>query len=249
MQNFEVLGVPISAVNLESATQAIHQWCKDKKGRYVCVRDIHGVMLSLKDSTLSGIHTKASMITPDGKPLAVIGKKKGLPVSQTTGSSLMLEVISKGVDMELKHYFYGGKEGVAEELKAVFVRKYPGINIVGTETPPFREKTELEIVATRKRIGASGADVVWVGLSTPKQEYWMMENVEHTPCTLIGVGAAFDFHTGRVKRAPVWMQTLMLEWFYRLLCEPKRLWRRYLIMVPKFVVAYSQDIISRKLGN
>jgi N-acetylglucosaminyldiphosphoundecaprenol N-acetyl-beta-D-mannosaminyltransferase len=189
------------------------------------------------------LHYKASMITPDGMPLVLLGKLLGKPIERTCGADLIESVCAQSAKHGLKHYLYGGVEGVAEELKKRFEKKYPGLEIVGVETPPFRALTKEEDDVSIKRIIDSGADVVWVGLSTPKQEWWMRAHVEKLPATLIGIGAAFDFHTGRVKRAPKWMQDYTLEWLHRLLSEPKRLWRRYLLTAPKFLTLVLRDIL------
>ena len=175
------------------------------------------------------------MITPDGLPIALLGKLRGIPVQRTCGPDLIDVLCARSVDTGLSHYFYGGKEGVAKKLAENFERKYPGLKIVGYESPPFRgidDQSDPEAVA---RIRASGADVVWIGLSSPKQDMWMLQHYKQLSQTLIGVGAAFDFHTGEVRRAPRWMQKTMLEWLFRLASEPRRLWRRYLLLAPRFV--------------
>ena len=235
LESFDVLGIPVSVLDLDAAYQHIQSWSNDTTGRVVCVRDVHGVVRSIDDPALMALHQRAAMITPDGMPLVKIGRSKGLPVSQVCGSDLIMLVIERGQRDGLKHYFYGGGDGVADKLAEVCRSRFPKAEIVGTECPPFRAVTADEDEATVQRIIASGADVVWVGLSTPKQEFWMDAHVDRLPATLLGVGAAFDFHTGTVTRAPKWMQVMMLEWLYRLLKEPRRLWKRYLVMAPRFV--------------
>lgn len=232
---FDVLGLDISVTSLPRATQTILDWQQDDIGRFVCVRDVHGVMLSLDNPTLFALHSDAAMITPDGMPLVALGRMAGLDVNRTCGADLMEHVIESGQKNGLKHYFYGGKPGVAEALRENFTTKFPDAKIVGTHCPAFHDIPDSERLEIIKTIKDSGADVVWVGLSTPKQEFWMHRNFAFLPATLIGVGAAFDFHTGAVKRAPVWMQRSGLEWSHRLFSEPKRLWRRYLILAPRFV--------------
>jgi N-acetylglucosaminyldiphosphoundecaprenol N-acetyl-beta-D-mannosaminyltransferase len=234
---FDVLGVPISVTTLDTATEAIRGWSADETGRFVCIRDVHGVMLCQDDPALLRIHQEASMVTPDGMPLVFIGQRRGKEVRRTCGPDLMQLVCDKSLGWGGRHYLYGGAEGVADELASVLRGWYPGIKIVGIESPPFRQMTPEEDDAAVKRIVDSDADIVWVGLSTPKQERWMYDHVGRLPATLIGVGAAFDFHTGRVKQAPKWMQRSALEWLHRLMSEPRRLWRRYLVLAPKFVWA------------
>lgn len=237
VRSFDVLGVPISVTSLKSAADTILNWENVRQGRFVCVRDVHGIMRAQEDPALMALHQQAGMVTADGMPLVLIGKWRGEPVSRTCGADLMALVCQRSVEKGLTHYLYGGEEGVANELKKKLEAHYPGIRIVGTECPPFRELTEEEDAAATHRILSSGANLVWVGMSTPKQEFWMRDHVERLPATLIGVGAAYDFHTGRVRRAPRWMQRFALEWLHRLLSEPRRLWRRYLVLGPKFVWA------------
>ena len=243
-QTFDVLGVPVSVTSLADASDTILQWAADARGRFVCIRDVHGVMRARKDAELLRLHFQADMVTPDGMPLVLLGKVKGHSVERTCGADLMEDVCRRSPARRIKHYFYGGNEGVAERMKAKFEERFPGIEIAGHETPPFRPQTAEEDEATVERIRKSGADVVWVGLSTPKQEQWMRQHVDRVPATLIGVGAAYDFHTGAIRRAPVWMQRNTLEWLHRLISEPRRLWRRYLIMAPKFLVLATLDVLG-----
>lgn len=244
--SYDVLGIPISVVTPEFAAEIIEEWSRDDKGRFICVRDVASLMVSIDDPDLVSLHKKAAMVTPDGMPLALIGKFRRLPVQRTSGPDLMDLVCSQSPQTGLKHYFYGGKDGVAEKLAKVFQGKYPGIRIVGYECPPFRPLTLAEDKAVVERIMTSGADVVWVGISSPKQDIWMRDHYQRLPQTLIGVGAAFDFHSGEVKRAPVWMQKAGFEWLHRLGSEPKRLWRRYLILAPRFILLVCVDNFAKR---
>ncbi len=235
IQGYSVLGLPVSVTNLDHSRDLISSWAKDKKGRFVCVRDVASLMRSVDAPELLALHSDADLVLPDGMPIVWIGKARGLPVDRTCGPDLFHEVCRVSAERGLKHYFYGGKEGVADALARRCRERYPGIRIVGTECPPFRSPTVEEDDATVRRIIASGADIVWVGMSSPKQDVWMHSHVKRLPQTLIGVGAAFDFHSGAVKRAPEWMRPLGLESVYRLMSEPRRLWRRYLVLAPRFV--------------
>lgn len=241
-QTYDVLGVPISATTLDSASAVIATWAEDDVGRCVFIRDVHGVMQAQDDPVLMQLHHQAAMVTPDGMPLVWLGQRAGLNVSRTCGPDLMERVLADSPETGLKHFFYGGKPGVAEQLKANFQTRFPGLRVVRTDTPPFRSLTPTELVQLAREINDSRADVVWVGLSTPKQEHLMHALAPNVRATLIGVGAAFDFHTGSVQRAPHWMRGAGLEWSWRLASEPRRLWRRYLIMAPRFVWA----IITRR---
>lgn len=239
---YDVLGVPISASNISDATSTIISWAGDSIGRFVCLRDVASLMAIKDDSEISALHQEAAMILPDGGPIALIGKLRGVSVSRTSGPDLLEAVCERSASMDIKHYFYGGKSGVAEQLARSLKLKYPGLKVAGTYSPPFGDLDRDTINDIRCRISDSGAHIIWVGLSSPKQDVWMAENYTYFSSTLIGVGAAFDFHTGAVKRAPVWMRNLMLEWAYRLMSEPRRLWRRYLILAPRFIF----EVITRK---
>lgn len=235
-ETYDVIGIPISVTTLDSAADAIENWSGDNKGRIVCVREVPSLMACISDEQLLHINRKADMVTADGMPLVWIGKLRGFGVERTCGPDLMDELMKRSRLSGLKHYLYGGKLGVAETLADRFRQKYPGCQIVGWESPPFRALNPVEEDEVRGRIKASGADIVWVGISSPKQELWMDRNKPHLSQTLIGVGAAFDFHSGAVKRAPRWMQKSGLEWLHRLFSEPQRLWKRYLILAPKFTL-------------
>lgn len=247
-KTYFVLGIPLSVTNLNQAADCIEQWAGDDQGRFVCIRDVASLTAMSDDPDLAALHNEASMVTPDGMPLVLLGKLRGLPVERTCGPDLIDLVCARSVGAGLKHYFYGGKEGVAERLARVFAAKYPGMKVVGYECPPFRRLTEAEDAACVARIKASGADVVWVGISSPKQDIWMREHYRRLSQTLIGVGAAFDFHAGTVRRAPRWMQRSGLEWLFRLLSEPRRLWRRYLVLAPKFVWRVLAEGIDPRKG-
>lgn len=235
MRKYSVLNIPITETSLSKAAETVIEWSGDKTGRYVGVREVASVMAMHEDPYLLKVAQNANMNVPDGMPLVWLGKLKGYSVERACGPDLMDYVIREGQKFNIKHYLFGGKEGVAEKLIHNFTMKYPHAQFVGYNCPPFRKLTDDENEALISDINSSGAHVVWVGISSPKQDVWMSENVNKLDATLIGVGAAFDFHSGVVKRAPIWMQKSGLEWLHRLLSEPKRLWRRYLILAPKFI--------------
>tara|TARA_B100000678_G_scaffold285553_1_gene288841 strand:+ start:423 stop:1250 length:828 start_codon:yes stop_codon:yes gene_type:complete len=242
----EVLGVPISLVNLCTATETIIGWAASDRPNYVCVRDVHGVMRAQEDQDLLAIHQNAGMITPDGMPLVWLARRRGdSRVARAAGFDLLSAVCDRSREQGLRHFFYGGRDGVAERLAKALGERYPGLLVVGTYTPPFRPLSKDEDREILNRINASGADIVWVGLSTPKQEYWMRDHVDLIEgATLIGIGAAYDFHVGDVRRAPPWMRDNGFEWLYRFLNEPRRLWRRYLVMAPRFVFAVLREEVK-----
>lgn len=243
-----VLGVHISAVNLDLAAARIESWVQSREKNYVCITGVHGVMESQDDPKLKAIHNAAGMVTPDGMPMVWINRLRGnSEVTRVYGPDLMLAVCQQGVAKNTKHFLYGGGDGVAELLKSKLEEKCPGIQIVGTYTPPFRPLTADEDQALCEQIAASGAEIIWVGLSTPKQERWMNQHVgKITAPVMVGVGAAFDFHAGLKSQAPRWIGKCGMEWFYRLCTEPRRLWKRYLVNNPLFISYFAMQTLGSK---
>jgi N-acetylglucosaminyldiphosphoundecaprenol N-acetyl-beta-D-mannosaminyltransferase len=242
----DVLGVNVSAVNMNMAVHQIESWISRRECNYVCITGVHGVMESQRDPQLKQIHNMAGMVTPDGMPMVWVNRLRGNShVRRVYGPDLMLEVCSLSLRRHWKHFFYGGAEGVAEKLVENLSRRFPGLQVAGTYCPPFRALSDEEDRQITHTINASGADIVWVGLSTPKQERWMHKHLGriHAP-VMVGVGAAFDFHAGLKSQAPRWMQTIGMEWFYRLATEPKRLWKRYLVNNPKFLWCMAQQSLG-----
>jgi N-acetylglucosaminyldiphosphoundecaprenol N-acetyl-beta-D-mannosaminyltransferase len=235
----DVLGVEISAVNMEMTLETVTSWVLSGERQYVCVTGVHGVMESQRDRALAAIHNNAGLTTPDGMPMVWAGKAAGARwIQRVYGPDMMLAVLGEAQARGWSSFFYGGAPGVPELLAERLGQKFPGLHVAGTHSPPFRPLTRDEVLETAAFINASGATLVWVGLSTPKQERWMAELRPHLEApVLLGVGAAFDFHAGRIKQAPRWMQDSGLEWLYRLSREPRRLWKRYLTNNPRFVVA------------
>lgn len=253
----DVLGVGISAIDMDMAVSEILRWIRERERHYVCVTGVHGVMESLGDTALRDIHNASGLTTPDGMPMVWASHRAGFHhVRRVYGPDLMLALCSEAQERGIGCFFYGGGPGVAERLGSQLLTLFPRLRIVGTWTPPFRELTAHEDEEIVKNINASGADLVWVGLSTPKQERWMAQHVDRLRApALLGVGAAFDIHAGTVPQAPLWMQQRGLEWAYRLSREPRRLWRRYLYNNPRFIAAILRnhpkpmnDPIDRRAG-
>jgi N-acetylglucosaminyldiphosphoundecaprenol N-acetyl-beta-D-mannosaminyltransferase len=241
-----VLGVGVSAINIPLAVQTIELWIEQRDPHYVCVTGVHGVMESQADQDLRAIHNRAGLVTPDGMPLVWVGRLKGQrQMTRVYGPDLMLALCERAAEKGYRHYFYGGAEGVPEQLAEALRVRFPGLQVAGTYSPPFRPLTPEEDADVVSMINAADPDIVWVGLSTPKQERWMAAHVSriHAP-VMLGVGAAFDFHTGRKPQAPGWMQRNGLEWLFRLLTEPKRLWKRYVYNNPRFIAL----ILLQSLG-
>jgi N-acetylglucosaminyldiphosphoundecaprenol N-acetyl-beta-D-mannosaminyltransferase len=229
-----VLGVGVSAINMPIAVAQIDNWIRQRKDfHYICVTGVHGVMESQHNQTLRGIHNAADMVTPDGMPLVWISKLKGFgKVDRVYGPDLMLALCERNY----RHFFYGGAEGTAELLAARMKHRFPHLLVCGCHAPPFRELTFNEDQHIVEQINTTKPDIVWVGLSTPKQEFWMADHVARVDApVMIGVGAAFDFLAGLKPQAPRWVQRSGFEWLFRLLTEPRRLWRRYLKNNPAFV--------------
>lgn len=236
---FDVLGVGISAVSLSGAAAEIERWLSDGERHYVCVTNVHTVMECQRDPDLMRIHNESGMTTPDGMPIVWCGKRAGAhDITRVYGPDLMLELCGRLDGSPHTAFLYGTTERTLDLLQARLKRDFPELAIAGSYAPPFRPLTPEEDDDVVARINSSGAQIVWVGLGAPKQERWMAEHIDRLTATvLIGVGAAFDFHAGTVRQAPLWMQRHGLEWIYRLSREPRRLWRRYLRTNPAFVVA------------
>jgi N-acetylglucosaminyldiphosphoundecaprenol N-acetyl-beta-D-mannosaminyltransferase len=239
-----VLGVGISVLNLKIARDAIASAVRSRHKGYICVTGVHGVMEAQDDGNFKKILNAAFLCTPDGMPMVWAGKLNGhREMGRVYGPDLMLDICAWSETSGCRHFFYGGAEGVAELLAQNLQTRFPQLQIAGTFTPPFRPLTPEEEKSLRTRITTLQPDILWVGLSTPKQERFMAEFLPKLDVTLmIGVGAAFDFHSGRVKQAPRWMQRSGLEWFYRLCSEPRRLARRYLCNNPLFVVKFAGQL-------
>jgi len=235
-----VLGVGISVLNLQSALATIADAVRERRRGIICVTGVHGVMEAQDDDGFKKILNSAFLCTPDGMPMVWAGRLAGhREMRRVYGPDLMLEVCAWSETSGAKHFFFGGADGVAELLARKLKAKFPKMQIAGTFTPPFRALNADEEKNFRAQIAAVRPDIVWVGLSTPKQEKFMAEFLSKLDTTLmIGVGAAFDFHSGRLRQAPRWMQRSGLEWFYRLCREPRRLAKRYFRNNPLFLLKF-----------
>ncbi len=232
-----VLGVGVHAVNMELSCSILLQAASRRQRGYVCVRDVHGIMESLKDRQLRDIHNRSLLTVPDGMPNVWIGRLRGYgQIGRVYGPELMLEICRRGVLPGYSHFFYGGTTGVAGKLAHRLRQRFPGLRIEGTMTPPFRPLKELEMRDLALRLNSLQPDFIWVGISTPKQERFMAACLPRLgKGIVIGVGAAFDIHAGLVRDAPQWIKPTGLQWLFRLSQEPGRLWRRYLVRNPAFL--------------
>jgi N-acetylglucosaminyldiphosphoundecaprenol N-acetyl-beta-D-mannosaminyltransferase len=236
-QRVNLLGVGITPTDLQRAAATVEAWIAACRPSYVTVTGVHGVIESQDDEALRAVHNQAGMVVPDGMPLVWWSRLQGhRDVDRVYGPDLMLELCRRSVTGGYRQFLYGGAEGVPGLLAQRLTERFPGLDIVATHSPPFRTPTEEERDAVARWIDESRADIVWVGLSTPKQERWMASMVSRVQSAVfIGVGAAFDFHAGLKPQAPRWMQRSGLEWAFRLATEPRRLWRRYLSNNPRFI--------------
>jgi len=234
-----VLGVGVHAVDLPTAASIIESAVREGTKGYVCVTGVHGVMEAQRDSEFRDILDRALLVTPDGMPTVWVGRMQGNSgMSRVFGPDLMLEVCRRSAETGIRHFLYGGNPGIADELAECLRRRFPGITIAGTFTPPFRALEPSEQLALERQMEAALPDIVWVGLSTPKQERFMAENFRRLPGKImVGVGAAFDIHTGHVKDAPQWIKGAGLQWAHRLCQDPRRLWKRYLLNNSAFLFA------------
>ena len=233
-----ILGVGVSAVDLSTATALILEAVRFGRKGYVAVTGVHGVSEAQSDLEFRAILNCAFLNTPDGMPMSWVGRLCGFKdMDRVYGPDLMLSLCAVTTDGSLRHFFYGGAPGVADELAGALAARFPGIFVCGTYTPPFRPLKIEEEVELIRRLEQTQPHIFWVGLSTPKQERFMAAYLDKLPTTvMIGVGAAFDIHSGRVRQAPFWIQRSGLEWLFRLAQEPKRLWKRYLVNNPLFVM-------------
>jgi N-acetylglucosaminyldiphosphoundecaprenol N-acetyl-beta-D-mannosaminyltransferase len=241
-----VLGIGISITNMPAAVTTVEDWIAKGSKNYMCVTGVHGVMEAQKDEQLREIHNTSGMTVPDGMPLVWAGKIYGFKdMSRVYGPDLMLEVCRKSVQRKYTHFLYGGNDGVAERLKENLEKKFPGISIVGTFTPPFRPLNAKEGSDLSEQTARCRPDLFWVGLSTPKQEKFMNQYLPKLDTmVMIGVGAAFDIHAGLFNDPPDWIKTSGMQWFYRLCQDPRRLWRRYLTNNPVFVRKFFQQLLT-----
>jgi N-acetylglucosaminyldiphosphoundecaprenol N-acetyl-beta-D-mannosaminyltransferase len=236
-KRINVLGVGVSVLNLRTAVEAIADATHARRRGYICVTGVHGISEAQEAPNFRQVLNAAFLNTPDGMPLVWLGKLHGhAEMNRVYGPDLMLEIFQRSQTEPWRHFFLGGKPGVAEDLRIRMEERFPGVQICGCYSPPFRALNEAEEKALWETFSRLKPDITWIGLSTPKQEKFMAAYLGRLDTTLmIGVGAAFDFHAGQARQAPLWIQRSGLEWLFRLFQEPRRLWRRYLKNNPLFL--------------
>lgn len=239
-----ILGVEIAAIDMEFLLKFTQENLAELSGDYICVANVHTTVTAYEDESYRAVQNGAVMAIPDGGPLSSLGRRRGFEaMERTTGPSYMEEIFKISPERGWRHFFYGATGETLALLKKKLEEKYPGIQIAGMYSPPFRALTEQEDAEIVKKINESAPDFVWVGLGAPKQENWMAAHKGKVHGLMVGVGAGFDYHAGNIRRAPQWMQKSNLEWLYRLAQDPRRLLKRYLVTNTKFIW---HTIIRRK---
>jgi N-acetylglucosaminyldiphosphoundecaprenol N-acetyl-beta-D-mannosaminyltransferase len=250
-QSVKILGVNMSAVNMEEALDLTETLIETQGKGYVCVTGVHGIMEAQASPEFLNILNGSFLCVPDGMPSVWIGHLYGhRSMQRVYGPDFMLALCARSCEKGYRHFFYGGNVGVAQELRQRLVSLYPELRVAGTYTPPFRPLNGVESASLRQQVAAAKPDIVWVGLSTPKQERFMRDSLASLDTHLmVGVGAAFDIHTGRIKDAPAWIKQAGLQWLHRLSQEPRRLARRYVVNNPLFLAKVGWQMLSDSLSG
>lgn len=231
-----ILGVDIAAIDMDWLLAFTEKYIRELSGDYICVSNVHTTVTAYEDEEYRAIQNGGILAIPDGGPLASVGRKRGSRMIQrTTGPSYMGEILKISEENNWKHFFYGSTQETLDKMKDGIERRFPSLEIVGMYSPPYRALTQEEDKAIVSMINDANPDFLWIGLGAPKQEKWMAEHQGKVKGLMVGVGAAFDYFAGNIKRAPGWMQKANLEWLYRLLQDPKRLYKRYYVTNTKFI--------------
>jgi N-acetylglucosaminyldiphosphoundecaprenol N-acetyl-beta-D-mannosaminyltransferase len=252
--SFRVLDVRVNSVQIPDVVQILERWIGERvigergRARYVAVTGMHGVSESREDAYFREVLDHADLVIADGMPLVWMGRFQGhKQMKRRACGPELFEIFCRETGAKYRHFFYGGAPGVADLVSRSLQERH-GIRVAGTYCPPFRPLTEAEEADVQRIVAAAAPDILWVGLSTPKQEKWMYQHRDSFPVpVMLGVGAAFDMSCGRLKRAPKWMREHGLEWLYRLVSEPTRLWRRYIINGSKFAWAVCMEDVMPRL--
>lgn len=236
MEICNILGVNVSVTNMKETVNYLETNLEKLKGDYICVSNVHTTVMAYEDEFYRKIQNSGALVLPDGKPLSMIQKKRGFKeASRVTGPDLMGEIFKISEEKGYKHYFYGSTEDTLRVLREKLVERYPNLKIVGMYSPPFRDSLWEADKGILDQINNGQTDFLWVGLGAPKQEKWMFSHKKKINSLMIGVGAGFDYYAEKISRAPEFMQECSLEWFYRLIQDPKRLFKRYVTTNSKFI--------------
>jgi N-acetylglucosaminyldiphosphoundecaprenol N-acetyl-beta-D-mannosaminyltransferase len=248
LESRHIVGMRVDATSYGDAAQRVIEWAKAGETRAVCVASVNNVMHARDDATYRGIMNGADLVTPDGMPLVLGLRALGVAgATRVYGPTLTPVVCERAAGEGIPVAFYGGTTEVLERLQANLRRDLPELDIVYSWAPPFRALTADEEARVIRDINSSGARILFVGLGTPKQEQWMGRHRHELSSVMLGVGAAFDFIAGAKKQAPSWMQRTSLEWLFRLVTEPRRLWRRYLVSNPRFIGLFAAQMLRARL--
>jgi N-acetylglucosaminyldiphosphoundecaprenol N-acetyl-beta-D-mannosaminyltransferase len=244
---FRVLDVSLCALSLADTVSIVLAWIAGRERHYLSVCTADTILQCHDRPELAAVVNAAGLAVPDGMPVVWLGRMRGLPVGRVYGPDLMLALLEAGRASGVRHYFYGGTPPLLESLQKRLHLRFPWLVIAGSWAPPFRPLTQAEEQEVTDRINAARPDIVWVGIGTPKQDFWVAQlRSRLEAAVLIPVGAAFNFHAGTVRQAPAWMQRAGLEWLFRLGMEPRRLWRRYLLGNPRFAFLVLKQLLSEK---
>ena len=243
-----VLGVGVHAVDLQGAASILEGRIRERRKGYVCLAGVHGIMEAQRSRHLESIFAKATLVAPDGMPIVWLSHLQGFAATQRVfGPDLMADIMGKVQFRNCVHFLCGGEDGVADKLRDEMLRRFPWIKIAGTYSPPFRPMTNAEEQTFIANVHTSQPDIIWVGISTPKQEKFMAHYLPMLDTTLmVGVGAAFLFHTGAIRDSPEWVKRAGMQLLHRLLQEPTRLWKRYLRNNPLFIIYAFLQIVGWK---
>jgi N-acetylglucosaminyldiphosphoundecaprenol N-acetyl-beta-D-mannosaminyltransferase len=250
MSALTILGVRVDAQRYDGAVARLLEASRGPETRRAHFATVHSVVEAARSAPVRDVFASAWMVCTDGLPLAWVARMRGHAAERVCGPDMMLTLCDRGRELGLRHYFLGGAPGTADRLAQSLASRYPGLAVAGTGTPPFREVSDAEDESMVAAINDSSPHIVWVGLGSPKQDLWAADHEAKLRCGLVlPVGAAFDFHSGRLRRAPGWMRRVGLEWLFRLAMEPRRLFRRYVVTNTRFVVLVAREELQRRRGK
>ncbi len=247
---FTVLGVRVNAVQIPDVVALMERWIHERNAyHFIAVTGMHGVTEAQHEPYFKQVLNSADLVVPDGMPLVWLGRRQGCALQRRVYGPELMQTFSRTTGSKYRHFFYGGVPGVATVLGQILLKDF-GIDVAGTYSPPFRTLSKEEEEEILARINTAKPDVLWIGLSTPKQERWMYEHRSKLQVPVaVGVGAAFDLNSGRIPQAPQWMREHGLEWSFRLWHEPQRLWRRYLIYGSEFLWSVAWELLRSGLTD
>lgn len=244
-KRLNILTMEVNVINLNQAVELVTVWGRERRGRYVCVSNVHMCMETKDSEVFREVVNSADLVVADGKPIQLAQRLLGQKnAQQVRGMDLTEALCQRAMQEKIPVGFYGGAPEVLADMQSVLRQKYPTLNISYSYSPPFRLLEDCEKQAICQDVIAAQTGILFIGLGCPKQELWMSVHKDKLPCVMLGVGAVFDFIANHKKHAPRWMQLMALEWLFRLVLEPRRLWRRYLIQNPRFVFYFLWQYLS-----